>query len=241
MRLALAFVLALTTPLAAQDLSVTDRDAFRAEVRAYLLENPEVIMEAIGVLQEREEQQAARADLDLVAMHADALFNEPSSFVGGNPNGDITVVEFLDYRCGYCRRAHPEVEELVKTDGQIRYIVKELPILGDASLLASRFALAVKLAYGDAAYKAMHDTLMTMRGELNDQTIARLAEEAGMELNPILIAMRGEDVATILRRNRLLAQAMQINGTPTFVVQDLLLRGYLPLEEMRNVVAEERG
>jgi len=222
-------------------MSQAEREDFRAEVRAYLLENPEVIMEAIAVLQAREEEQAAAADINLVAQHADALFNEPTSHVIGNPDGDITVVEFLDYRCGYCKRAHNEVAELINGDGNIRLIIKELPILGEASVLASQYALAVKATAGDEAYETVHDTLMSLRGDITQASLARLSGELGLDNDAIEAAMGGEEVATTLRRNRLLAQAMQINGTPTFVVESSLLRGYLPLDQMQLVVAQERG
>jgi protein-disulfide isomerase len=241
MRLALALTLALTTPAVAQDMSTDERAAFRAEVRAYLLDNPEVIMEAIQVLQGREQAQAAVADQQLITNNADALFNDPTSFVGGNPDGDITIVEFLDYRCGYCKRAHPEVAELIARDGNIRLIVKEFPILGEASTLASQYALAVKLTAGDDAYKIVNDTLMAMRGDVNPATLARVTKELGLDDEAIRAAMDSDDVAQILQDNRRLGQAMQINGTPSFVIETELLRGYLPLDQMQQVVAQARG
>ena len=241
MRLALALSLALAAPVTAQDMTVQERDAFRAEVRAYLLENPEVIMEAIAILQQREELQAAQADLQLVADNADSLFNDPTSFVGGNPDGDITIVEFLDYRCGYCKRAHSEMTKLLEDDGNIRFIIKEFPILGEASTLASRYALAVKLTAGDEAYLAVHDALMLMRGDVSEASLARLTNELGLDADAIELEMQGTEVARILRRNRLLGQAMQINGTPTFIVESQLLRGYLPLDQMAAVIDDIRG
>ena len=151
---ALALALTLTAPAHAFDLSQmsdAEREAFRAEIRAYLLENPEVIMEAVAVLEQRDAEKQAQADVDLIAANANALFNDPSSWIGGNPDGDITMVEFVDYRCGYCRKAHDEVAELISSDGNIRFIVKEFPILGEASLTSSRFALAVRQIAGDDA------------------------------------------------------------------------------------------
>ena len=135
----------LALPAAAMDLkALTDeeRALFRAEVRAYLMDNPQVIMEAVELLQAREAEQQAQADLNLVADNADALFNDGYSWVGGNPEGDITLVEFLDYRCGYCKRAHGEVAKLLESDGNSRLIVNELPILGEQAVIASRFAVA---------------------------------------------------------------------------------------------------
>ena len=152
--------LSLTAPAHAMDLTeLTDaeRAQFRAEVRAYLMENPEVILQAVEQMQNRQAEAQMQADFDLVTANADEIFDDGYSWVGGNPDGDITLVEFLDYRCGYCRRAAEEVEQLIASDGNIRFIVKEFPILGEASVLSSRFALAVREVAGDDAYKAAHD------------------------------------------------------------------------------------
>ena len=140
MRLILAAVLALATLLSAAaqaEMTDAERQAFRDEVRAYLLENPEVIVEAMDELQSREEADAAVRDQQMLTEQHDAIFNDAASWSGGNPQGDITVVEFVDYRCGYCRKANADVEELVKSDGNIRFVLKEFPILGDASIISS--------------------------------------------------------------------------------------------------------
>jgi len=241
MRLALPFALALATQAGAQTMTDAQRADFRAEVRAYLLENPEVIMEAVEILQAREQQAAAVADAQLATTYADELFNDPDSFVGGNPDGDITIVEFMDYRCGYCKRAFPEVASLVAGDGNIRYIVKEFPILGEASMMASQFAVAVKLTAGDDAYHDVHNTLMEFRGDITEQTLVRLSESFGLDTEATFAAMNGPDVAEIIGRNRTLGRYMNITGTPTFVVQTELIRGYIPFDQMAQIVAEIRG
>jgi len=236
--------LALTAaPLAAFEIDAmtpAERDAFRAEIRAYLLDNPEVLLEAINVLETREAQAQAAADTDLVQANAAALFEDPDSYVGGNPEGDITVVEFLDYRCGFCQRAHPEVAELVETDGNIRYIVKEFPILGEQSLLASRFAIAVLRTEGNAAYADTHDRLMTFRGNVTEASLSTLSEELGYDTPAVFDMMNDPEVQRIIAENRALAQALQISGTPSFIFETQMLRGYAPLDEMRALVAELR-
>lgn len=239
---ALAGMLAL--PASAMDLqALTDeeRALFRAEVRAYLLENPEVIMEAVEKLQNREAEAAAQADLSLVADNADAIFNDGFSWVGGNPDGDITLVEFLDYRCGYCKRAHSEVAQLLETDGNIRLIVKEFPILGEESVLASRFAIATRQIAGDDSYKALHDALMEYRGEVNLPALRRLASTFGLDADAIEARMDDDDVTREIAETRALAQRLQITGTPTFVLEDEMLRGYLPYDQMEILVADKRG
>lgn len=240
----LAATLALTALPAAAfeigEMSDAEREAFRAEIRAYLLDNPEVLMEAIGVLEERQAAEQAQGDVALVANHADALFNDGYSYVGGNPDGDITIVEFMDYRCGYCKKAFPEVESLIEADGNIRFIVKEFPILGEQSVVASRFAIATLQVAGPEAYKSVHDAMMQMRGDYNEAALTALAQKAGTDPAPILAAMNSDEVSAVIAENRALAQAMQISGTPTFVLEDQMLRGYVPLQAMTNIVDEVR-
>ncbi len=240
----LALVAAFAGPAAAFDInemSDIERNAFGNAVREYLVENPEVIVEAINVLERRQAETQTRADFDLVANNAEALFNDGFSWVGGNPDGDITLVEFMDYRCGYCRRAHPEVAELLKTDGNIRWIVKEFPILGEASMISSRFAISVRQNAGDDAYRQVHDALMEFTGDPTEVALRRIAEGLGLDADAILAGMDADSVTTEIAETRALAQALEINGTPTFVLGDELLRGYLPAAQMEVMVADKRG
>jgi protein-disulfide isomerase len=241
---ALMAFLMLSAPALAFDMeamSDSERSAFRAEIRAYLLDNPEVIMEAVAALEEAQNQAQAQSDIALVQANAADIFDDGYSWVGGNPDGDITLVEFLDYRCGYCRRAHGEVAQLLESDGNIRLIVKELPILGEQSLLASRFAIAAKQVAGDAEYKVLNDALMTMNGDVSETSLRRLSDTLGFETDAIIAAMDSDAVTQEIARTRALAQRLEINGTPTFVMQDQLLRGYLPLDQMQALVADLRS
>ena len=238
--------LALATTVQASDLDLNnmtpdEKDAFGAQVRAYLLENPEVIMEAVQVLEARQAEERARGDLDLVAANMDALINDGYSWVGGNPDGDVTIVEFFDYRCGFCRRAHPEVQALLETDGNIRYIAKEFPILGENSVISSRFALAVREVGGDEAYQAANKALIALNSEMQDPVLRPLAASLGLDADAVLAAMDSEGVTEQLSKTRALAQQLQITGTPSFVMGDQMIRGYLPLDAMRDVIAEERS
>jgi protein-disulfide isomerase len=241
---ATAFAATLALPAMAMDLnklSDDERAQFRAEVRAYLMDNPEVIMEAVELLQTREAEQAAQADLTLVADNKDALFNDGYSWVGGNPDGDITLVEFLDYRCGYCKRAHDEVAKLLETDGNIKLVVKELPILGEQSVIASRYAVATKQIAGEDSYKALHDALMEFNGDVTLPALRRLASTFGLDADAIEAHMNSDQVTQEIAATRALAQRLAISGTPTFVMHDELLRGYLPYDQMQAMVAEKRG
>lgn len=233
----------MTQPAQALDLnsmSDTERELFRAEVRAYLMDNPEVIIEAVNLLEERKANAQANSDLELVKANSQEIFNDGYSWVGGNPDGDITLVEFLDYRCGYCRRAMPEVASLLAADGNIRLIVKEFPILGEASVISSRFAVATKQIAGDEAYKMAHDALMDFSGEMTETALRRLSDGLGFDTDAILVQMDSDEVTSEIARTRELAQKLQINGTPTFVLQDELLRGYLPADQLAQIVAQKR-
>ncbi len=240
---ALAVTVAATSPATAFDItemSDAERESFRSEVREFLMENPEVILEAVDALEQRQAAQQAQADEELVAENAEALYDDGFSWVGGNPEGDVTVVEFMDYRCGYCRRAKDEVEKLVESDGNIRLILKEFPILGEASMVSSRFAVATREVEGDEAYKAVHDALMTMSGEPSEAVLTRLAETLDLDAGAILAEMDSEEITQELRETRALAQRLQINGTPTFVMGDELVRGFVTLDQMREIVADAR-
>ncbi|MEO0999605.1 MAG: DsbA family protein [Pseudomonadota bacterium] len=219
-----------------------DRATLRAEVRAYLLEEPEVLMEAIAVLEQRREIQQQEAEIDLVRRNMERLSEDGYSYVGGNPEGSLTVIEFLDYRCGFCKRAHPEVEALLASDDDIRYIVKEYPILGPESEVAARAAMAVLMTEGEAAYKTYHDALMEFGGNMTEGVIMRLAERSGIDVAALrrTMAEEGPEITARIAQNRALAQTLGINGTPSFVIGDTIVRGYLPLQQMREVVALAR-
>lgn len=217
-------------------MSDQERAVFRSEVRDYLLENPEVLMEAIAILEERRNQQAADQDLAVIQTNRDAIFDDGASFVGGNPDGDVTVVEFMDYRCGFCKRAYPLVEELISSDGNIRFILKEFPILGDESTLASSYAISVKMVAGDDAYKEAHDRLMTHNGQINDGFLARLSRDLGLNHKDIAAEMAGDEAAQVIAENRALATRLGIQGTPSFIMGENFVRGYVELDQMRAIV-----
>ena len=244
-RLFTAAVLAFGMALPAQaldldNLDAADRALLHEEIRAYLLDNPEVIMEAVAVLEERQAAGQAEADVELVRANADALFDAPHDWVGGNAQGDITLVEFMDYKCGYCRRAVDEVDGLLAADGNIRFVLKEFPILGEDSVAASRFAIATKQVAGDDAYKSVHDALMAYNGAMNVAGFTRLADALDLDANAITAEMNSDAVTEVIAANHALAQRLRINGTPAFVMDERMLRGFVPQEQMQQVANEIR-
>lgn len=242
--LMLAAALALHGPALAQGTGAEPfpdeaREALRAEIRAYLLENPEVIMEAIQILEERRNAEAAASDATVIAEHEAALFEDASDYVAGNPEGDITLVKFSDYRCGYCKRAHPIVEELVETDPNLKLVIKEFPILGPQSMTAGRMAIAAH-ALDPGKFGALNDALMAHEGDLSEAAAYRLANEAGYDIPALKEAAASETVDAKLRETYELAQALGLQGTPSFVVGDEVIRGFLPIDEMRAAIAAAR-
>ncbi len=225
-----------------QEMSATERAAFGAEVRAYLLANPEVILEVIDVLDTRKAERTAITDLALVQQNYDALAHDGYSFVGGNPDGAITIVEFSDYKCGYCKRAHVEVQALLAANDDIRLVIKEFPILGDESMLAAQAAVSI-LTKQPEYYAEFNDLLMLHNGapnSINPVTLAEIATNIGADAILMRDHMNDPLVQQIIARNHALGRDMQIRGTPAFVIGSALLRGYMPLAGMQNMVDNAR-
>lgn len=217
-----------------------EREALHAEIRSYLLANPDLLMEMLQILEQKKQAAAAITDQQLVADNHAAIFDDGFSWVGGNPEGSVTLVEFLDYQCGYCRKAQPEVTELLKSDGDIRLIVKEMPILGPGSELAAKAAVATLIAKGPEAYAGLHDRLMRSKGKIDDASLDRALVESGLDPEAIRVAMADPEVERRLGETRALAEKLAIAGTPTFVLADQMVRGYVPLATMQDLVGSAR-
>jgi protein-disulfide isomerase len=222
------------------NLTNADRKVLQKEIRRYILENPDIIFEAADIVRKREAALEVQEDEELIQSNFNEIFYDNYSYVGGNPDGDITIVEFVDYKCGYCRRAAELVRELIAKDDNIRFVVKEFPILGEASLVSSKFAIAVKNIGGPEKYKVAHDILLALTAEPTEIYLRRIAKE--LELNPeeLFEAMQSDLVAQEIDQTGELAQKLQISGTPTFILGDQFLRGFVPLEILSKAIHSER-
>ena len=158
------------------NLSDADRLSLRNEIREFLLSNPEIIIEAVQQLENKTTKNQKLSDASLVQSNYEELFNDKGSWIGGNPNGDITIIEFLDYRCGYCRKAHNTIQKLIRSDENIKLIIKEYPILGEQSTLAARLAISVLQQSGPLKYELLHKKLMTNNVSLDKQNIQKILE-----------------------------------------------------------------
>jgi protein-disulfide isomerase len=168
----------------------------------------------------------------------DQVFNDPEVPVLGNRRGDVTLVEFFDYQCGYCKAVHADVRRLIDSDTNIRLVYKEFPILGPASITASRAALA---AQRQGKYDALHVALMENRGQLDDDKIYRIAASAGLDLDRLKKDMQAPEISEALQKNLRLASELNIRGTPAFVVGDQIVPGAVGLDKLKELIASGRA
>ena len=221
-------------------MTATERAAFGEAVRSYLLENPEVIFEAIQILEERRALAETSAEREVLETFAEAIYNDGYSHVGGNPDGDVTIVEFVDYRCGFCKRAHPDMAELLDRDPNVRLITKDFPILGPDSVRAGKMALAA-MAVDPSKFKALNDALMGHEGSLTEQVAYRIAGESGYDIAALKEKAASAEIDDRLNQNYELARALNLQGTPAFIVGSQVIRGYLPVEDMLAAVESARA
>ena len=208
-------------------------------IQRYLRTNPEVIIESINAFREREKQhQQKKTQLNLTLLKEQVL-KDPDSPVAGNPHGDVTVVEFFDYLCTYCKRIIPTVQKLLKQDKNVRYVFKELPILSPDSRLAARAALVV-WKHQKEKYLDFHTTLMTSQGGLSEARILRFAEKVGADTNFIKKELRSGEITAMLQRNYDLAQRLGVRGTPALIIGDKIIPGIIDLATLKSLIKEAR-
>jgi len=206
-------------------------------VEQYLRTHPEVIEQSLLILQaQRKEEERERTRQVIVTKQAE-LLNDPNSPVSGNLEGDVTVVEFFDYRCGYCKRVAGTVTQLQHDDPNVRVVYKDYPILGEASELAARAALA---SNAQGKHVAFHEALLDSEEELTPETILALATAVGLDTEQLLKDMESPSIHTTIKRNQALARELGVNGTPGFIVGTELVPGALDLKDLKNLIKQVR-
>lgn len=225
--LAIGVLTLVVPPASAADKPLTKADVEKI-VRDYLVEHPEVILEAIQALESKEQAAADQAAKAALVANRKALENNPASPVGGNPKGDVTLVEFFDYNCGYCKRTHPERAAAVKGDGKVRVVYKEFPILAPSSMEAAKAALA---SVRQGKYEAFHTALMVYEGRLDSDAIRVTAKEVGLDVQKLEKDMSDASIQAEIDANIELAQKLGIRGTPGFVIGDTLIPGAISTEQ----------
>lgn len=228
-------------PLRAAESALTPEQtkAIQELIRQYLREHPEILVEAIQAIRTKQEAAEQAKVRDALKDRRTDIERDSNSPVGGNPNGDVTVVEFFDYRCGFCKRVHPTIAELLKSDANVRLVYKEFPILGPESVVAARAALAT-FKLNPAKYAAYHDALMTARGNLTPEKVFAIATDAGLDPKTIAKRMDEPDIARIIAANLALAEELGINGTPSFVIGNKIVPGAVDLDTLKKLIAEAR-
>jgi protein-disulfide isomerase len=229
--------------LAAQPATAAEfTDAQKAEiietVRTFLLENPELLQEMIAAMELKEQAALAEMASRGITDNAKILFRSEADAVLGNPEGDVTVVEFFDYNCGYCKRAHPDVAALLERDKNVRFVYKEFPILGPGSLVASKAAIASKK---QGKYESFHNAMMEHGSPLDEDAVFAIAQEQGLDIEKLKQDMEAPEVKAQIEQSYRLAQALGINGTPAYVVGNRLVPGALGVDRIAETVNEVRA
>ena len=244
---ALAFLVCTAAAPAAQEAGFTERELeiIDERIRSFILANPEIVMQTLRELQarmelERRHEEAEKAELrrglvrDLVA----EIEQDPDDPVLGNPDGDVTLVEFFDYQCGFCKRMTGSLFETVRADGRVRLIMKEFPILGPVSEIAARAALASRR---QGRYEDMHIALMDLRGRLTEQAVLQTARELGLDVDRLEADMADPEVAQVFGKVRALADRLEIGGTPTIIIGGEVIAGAVDAGQLQDLIGEARA
>ena len=214
-------------------------EAIEGVIESYLVEHPEVIERATTRLEAKRQEAEEAAQRDAILTSRMELYDDLGSHSTGNPNGDVTIVEFFDYRCGYCKRVFPTVLALLDQDPNLRLVLKEFPILGPESEYASRFAMAARKLDPDK-YVPLHNALMESRGGLNRATVFQIATEVGLIPEVVETGINAPDISATIRANYQLAERLGIGGTPAFVIGDQMVPGAISLERFAEIIDETR-
>ena len=234
MRILIAICLVLTTmvpSLARADLEATDRATLNSIIEDFIRNNPEIVRDTLIALAAREEAERKQTGLSKVR-------DDRGDPVMGNANGTITLYEFSDYNCGYCKRIFEPIQQLVRNNPDVRLVIKEFPILSQSSLVAAKAAIAAEMQgkFGD-----YHIAMMTYRGQITDAVVMRMAAQAGVDIEQLKSDMESPKTMAIIQRTREAAAALEINGTPGLVVGDTVVPGAIGLDELVKLIAEERN
>ena len=223
--------------LGAAEISSEQRKAIEAIIHDYLMQNPDVLIDA---LREAEAKANSEADVKATQVLRDRrheVFDDPATPVGGNPQGDVTVVEFFDYRCPYCKQVHPAIQKLLDQDRKLRFVYKEFPVLGEQSDIAAHAALAARL---QGRYEAFHNAMMAAKGQITEDQVYRIAGSIGLDVDRLKRDMTGPEIDQALSANKALANALDIRGTPGFIIGDHIVPGAIDLDALKNMVADAR-
>ncbi len=219
---------------AASELDPAARQSMEQVIEQYIRAHPEVIEQSLQALETKREAEEKAKQKVALAAHQRELFNDPTSPVSGNASGEITLVEFFDYRCGYCKRAAGAVTQLQHEDSRVRVIYKDFPILGETSELAAKAALASQT---QGKHQAFHEAMLAFKGDLTKESLLSLAGDVGLDTTKLEADMRNPEWQKVIDTNRALARTLGISGTPGFIVGTELVPGALDLNGLKELIA----
>jgi protein-disulfide isomerase len=217
--------------------SAAQRQQIETVIHDYLMQHPDVLLSALRKAEDKMNHDDAVKASQAVTEHHKDVFNDPTTPIGGNPHGDVTVVEFFDYRCPYCKQVEPSLESMLKQDAKLRLVYKEFPILGPASITAAHAALA---AQRQGKYDAFHAAMMAARGNITDETVYRIAGSVGLDIDKLKRDMASPEIAQTIKANIKLADALDIHGTPAFIIGDKVVPGAIDLDALKTMVSDAR-
>jgi protein-disulfide isomerase len=226
----------------AQQFSPAQRGEIEKIIRDYLLRNPQLLQEVIAELDKLREAAEAEKHREAVKQNAAAIFNSPRQVTIGNPRGDVTLVEFFDYNCGFCRRALSDKIELMKADPKLRVVLKEFPVLGEGSLQAAQIAVAVRMQdkSGGEKYFEFHQKMFASRGQVDGKRALAVVREIGFDTARIERDVKSDEVRLTIEESSRLAEALGINGTPTYIVGNEVVVGAVGVERLRTAINNAR-
>jgi protein-disulfide isomerase len=237
-----ALLLAAAAPGRAEPAADEKRGEFDRMIKEYLASHPEAIQEALDLLASRKAAAKAEQQRSAIKTIGGELFSSPRQVTLGNRTGDVTLVEFFDYNCGYCKRALTDLLALMKNDPKLKVVLKEYPILGPDSVEAARVAVAVRMQdAGGARYLAFHRKLLESRGHSDKARALAAAHEAGLDMARLERDMASEEVTKSLDESTRLGKALAINGTPGYVVGDRVIIGALGEQVLKDGIAAARN
>jgi protein-disulfide isomerase len=225
-------------PLAASAQDTVTEDRVRELVRETLLENPDILIEVFAILDQRAAEAETASRADVIAQQRLLLEQDPNAPVLANPDGDVTIVEFFDYNCPYCRRVKPAVEALIEADPGVRFVYREWPILGEGSVFAARAALASR---EQNLYEDFHWALMGMDGRAEERSVLMIAREVGLDIEQLQIDMEAPEVDEHIETSMRLAELLGVTGTPAFIIGDNLVPGAIEQSLLQGYVDEVRA
>ncbi|MCC0807092.1 DsbA family protein [Methylobacterium sp. W2] len=229
-----------TAPAAAAAFTDVQRQAIEAIIKDYLVKNPDVLQEAIAEGERRQQETQKLAQSAALKESREALVNSPHGVVVGNPTGDVTLVEFFDYNCGYCRKALADIQTLVKGDPKLRVVLKDFPVLGAESLEASKISLAAKQQLkGDKLFE-FHVKLLESKGRVNGERAIALAKDMGLDIAKLQKDAQGAEVKAALAENVGLGDKLGLSGTPAFIIGDEIIPGAVGVEPIRKTIGDIR-